>query len=118
MLVIYPFKKIATELGTKMIESSTSVHEKDIETARSAGRSIRRASSYTPFRSLCFEQAIALKYILNKRKISSTIYLGVSKNAKDGKLEAHAWTRVGNIYPTGFKGKENFTVISTFSAKQ
>jgi hypothetical protein len=54
-------------------------------------------------------------FMLKKREIASTIYLGVLKGVGESKLKAHAWTRVGNVYPTGNKGKDSYTIISTFS---
>ncbi|MBL4710637.1 MAG: lasso peptide biosynthesis B2 protein [Flavobacteriales bacterium] len=108
------FKKLAARLGEPMTESTIDSDKEAIDTALQFGKSINKLSNYTPFRSMCFEQALALKFLLNKKGIASTIYLGVLKVEDESKLKAHAWTRVGNVYPTGNKGKESFTIISTF----
>jgi hypothetical protein len=109
------FKKIATRLGEPMSESSIDSNKEATKIARKIGNTIHKVSNYTPFRSLCFEQAFTLMFMLKKREIASTIYLGVLKSEGESKLKAHAWTRVGNVYPTGNKGKDSYTIISTFS---
>ena len=84
------------------------------EKVKEIGREIKKASLYTPFRSLCFEQALTVKLMLKKRKIPATIYLGVAKE-EDTKLHAHAWTRAGNYIVSGKREKDLFKVVSSFS---
>ena len=59
-------------------------------------------------------QALAGKYMLRRRGITSTLYLGVAKGVKT-QLEAHAWLRSGNFVVAGGEDLERFTVIGTFS---
>ncbi len=75
---------------------------------------VRRASRYTFFRSVCYDQAIAAKLMLKMRKIPSTLYFGTAKD-NDGKLIAHAWLKCSEIIVTGEKGMDRFTVIGAFS---
>lgn len=115
-LFIYflPFKSVAKFLGKIMTESEETIPKNQSKEVIKIGRTIMKASRYTPFRSLCFEQALTAKFMLNRRRIPSTIYFGV---AKDGPkvLKAHAWTRAGDFVLTGNKGKSLFTVVSTFT---
>ena len=110
----YSFKHLAQKLGEPMKQSSTQVDEAQLMVSKNVGKMVKKASANSPFRSLCFEQALTVKFMLNRRKIPTTIYFGVKKDAEES-LHAHAWTRVGNVFLTGSKGKDSYTVISTFS---
>lgn len=114
------FKKVAAKLGEAMTETDTNCSEEEKRTALEIGKKLKKLSLYTPFRSKCFEQAIALKFLLNKRGIEATIYLGVLKAEEEEEMQmkAHAWTRVGSVYPTGFKGKDKYSIISTFGVNK
>jgi thymidylate synthase len=62
----------------------------------------------------CLVESIAAKRMLNRRQIPATLYMGVAKNEK-GKLIAHAWLRSGNIWVTGGRNRDKFTVVGVFS---
>ncbi|NQY10591.1 MAG: lasso peptide biosynthesis B2 protein [Flavobacteriales bacterium] len=64
---------------------------------------------------MCFEQALTAAKMLKKRKLSSTIYFGVQKDAEHKtKLKAHAWVRSGEITLTGASGHKKFNVVAYF----
>ena len=115
LVVFRPFKKIAPTLGTHMQETSTEVSSEQLEKAKAIGRAIKRVSQFTPFRSMCFEQAITASIMLSKRGIETTTYFGVlkDKSVKEG-LKAHAWIKVGESTITGNRGMNKFTVVSSF----
>ena len=50
--------------------------------------------------------------MLRRRRIPSTLYLGVSTEA--GRLEAHAVLRSGRNLITGGQGQERYTRIASF----
>jgi hypothetical protein len=83
----------------------------DIEITRLIQWSINTAARFTPWNSNCLAKAITAQKMLSKRKISSTIYLGVAKD--NNELIAHAWLRSGNIYVTGGNGS-GYTVTGVF----
>jgi hypothetical protein len=114
LLVLFiPFRVIAKKMGEHMTETSRQTSSIENKTTENIGRAIRKVSRLTPFRSLCLEQAITCKFMLNRREISSTIYFGLTKD-EALKLKAHAWTRSGNQIITGAKGRNQFKVVSTF----
>jgi len=115
LLVLFlPFRVIAKRLGEHMTETTRQTPTLQEETSVKIGRVIRKVSRHTPFRSLCLEQAITCKFMLNRRGISSTIYFGLTKDEEALKLKAHAWTRSGSQTITGAKGRHQFKVVSTF----
>jgi hypothetical protein len=59
-------------------------------------------------------QALAAKWMLQHRRIPSTMYFGVAKDPT-GQLLAHAWLRSGSEVLTGSEGRQRFTVVATFA---
>lgn len=114
LIFFFSFKYVAKNLGEPMKESLQEASEEKLFLSKNIGRMVKKASSYSPFRSLCFEQALATKFMLKRRGIPCTIYFGVAQST-DIALKAHSWTRVGDRYITGEKGRENYQIISTFS---
>lgn len=116
LVLTLPFRWLAVTLGKRMNESGQQIDVSDLDHARMIGRAVRSASNYTPWQSVCLPQAAACQWMLRRRHIAGTLYLGVSKDdAKPEKLAAHAWLRCGNIILTGKDGHRQFTVVAMFS---
>lgn len=49
---------------------------------------------------------------MSKKKIKTTLYLGC-KPDENGKIDAHAWLRCGEVYVTGGNG-EGYAVVAYF----
>ena len=115
-IFILPFRWLARSLGQHMREDQTSLPPDDLKLARMIGAAVRSATNYTPWGSVCLPQAVAVKWMLKRRRIPGTVYLGVMKDeTKSEKLAAHAWIRCGHIILTGSQGHRQYTVVSTFS---
>lgn len=115
-VLILPFRWLARSLGQHMQETDTQLPPADLPLARMVGAAVRSAANYTPWGSVCLPQAVAAKWMLKRRNIPGTLYLGVMKDeTKPEKLAAHAWLRCGHIIITGAKGHRQYTVVSTFS---
>ena len=65
----------------------------------------------------CLVQGLAAKWMLQRRRIPSTLYFGVAKDPK-GSLKAHAWLRSGTQMVTGAEGRNQYAVIATFADSQ
>jgi hypothetical protein len=109
---VVPFKRIAPFLGVHM--ASSDVNGNRQQTASRVSCAIRVMSFHLPWECKCLAQAISGKMMLQKRKISSTLYLGMAKD-ENGVLSAHAWLRSGDAIITGGGNLQRFTVISTFA---
>lgn len=115
-LLVLPFKRLAVSLGRHMHESDAQVSTADLNLARQVGRAVCSAANYTPWKSVCLPQAVAAQWMLQRRQIAGTLYLGVTKDeTTPEKLAAHAWLRCGGFILTGARGHSQFTVVSTFS---
>jgi hypothetical protein len=115
-VMVLPFRWLAKSLGKHMTEAATPIQTDDLHLARMVGRAVRSAASYTPWGSVCLPQAVAAKWMLRRRHIAGTVYLGVMKDdTKPEKLAAHAWIRCGSVIVIGAEGHHQYTVVSTFS---
>lgn len=118
-IFIFPFRKIAPRMGEHMKETPVEEQPQYTQTLLYIQRAIRRAGQYTPWESTCLVQSVAGQMMLKRRKIPSTLYLGVAKEKKgEKKLKAHAWLRSGSVILTGQEGVNlsAFTVVSMFAS--
>ncbi|MFQ5486703.1 MAG: lasso peptide biosynthesis B2 protein, partial [Desulfobacterales bacterium] len=83
-ILFLPFRWIAPFLGTHMAQSDENAY-RDRKTAIFISRAILTMSCHLPWECKCLAQAISGKMMLCRRKIPSTLYLGVSKK-EDGDL--------------------------------
>ncbi len=110
-----PFRRLATGLGDEMAESPVEVTEAQRATVAPIGWAIRRLGRRLPWMRQCLVQAVAVTWMLQRRRIPSTLYFGLAKDTS-GELKAHAWVRSGTQVLTGAKGRYGFTVMATFAA--
>lgn len=114
IILITPMSWYIKRLGEKGKESTFSVSEEESFKIQQIKRGVLRVRRYLPWRTKCFASAITAKILLKRRKIASTIYLGVAKEGGE-KIIAHAWLRCGNIIVTGRDEMQKFTPIVFFS---
>ena len=115
-ILFFPFNKLAAFAGNHKEESSDQVSDIDKVTINKIGWAISVVSRFTPWQSKCFVQGLTGQIMLRKRKISSTLYLGVAKD-REKKLVAHAWLRSGTTIVTGGYGYNSFTQVAKFKNK-
>lgn len=114
LLLKMPFKKLQPYLGIPNEESSKDKLQQEYEVAEKIRWIVDRVSDYTPWESKCLVQAIVAQYLLKKKHISTTLYLGVCR-AESGELKAHAWLRCGEMIVTGEYYKAGYKEVSKFS---
>jgi hypothetical protein len=114
LLLFLPFKKIVPVLG-HVNGGNASLNKSDREIFAMFCLSIKRASRYSPWRTKCFEQAIAAKMMLKRRRIVCTIFFGVYQNIDDSKLNAHAWLESNGVIITGGGNLEHYTIVGSFT---
>lgn len=113
VILIVPFNKIKKYIGIHKKETSFEIDNTSCQIAMRVGWAVNHVSKNTPWESKCLVQALTAQRMLKRRKVSSTIYLGVKKNG--GKMEAHAWLRCGQVYVTGGINKNEFTEVARFA---
>lgn len=115
-ILFLSFNKLAAFAGRYKEESSKYISDIDEVTINKIGWAVLIVSKFTPWESKCFEQALTAQAMLKKRKITSTLYLGVARS-KENKPVAHAWLRSGTIIVTGGFGYDSFTEVAKFASK-
>lgn len=114
---LLPFRWLAPWLGSLGVESNEILNKQEQqEEAQQVGWAITSLSRYFPLDAKCLAQAVAGKWMVRRRGIPSTLYLGVERiHDGDKWLEAHAWLRCGTDVVTGEPEHERFKVLATFT---
>lgn len=86
----------------------------DTDMARAVARAVARASRNLPFRTVCLPQAAASALMLRRRGLAVEVHFGVAKRA--GTIEAHAWSRCGEVTVSGGAESRHFAPIAVFRA--
>lgn len=118
VLIFIPFRKITPVLGKNV---TTQLPSPSIKSTQPLQQNIRtaisRASRWSPWRTACFEQALAAKIMLKNRKTVSIVYFGVyKKREKANAILAHAWLESGGVTVTGGRNSYRFSVIAVFKS--
>ena len=113
-LLTIPFRHISPHLGQQLEAASTPTGASAPPAgARQVGWAVEIMARHTPWESACLAQTIAGKWMLQRRGLSSRLYLGTRKD-ETGKLTAHAWLQAGDEILIGGAGHDTFTVLGTF----
>lgn len=113
-LRVLSFPKIARALGNSMHESPVDIDSRTSESVERVAWALRTVERNLPRGCTCLELALAGKAILKRRRLASTLYLGLDKDAQH-QLKAHAWLRVGNVIITGGNEVNLYAVVATFA---
>lgn len=65
-----------------------------------------------PWKPVCLPQAVTAQWMLRRRGIQSTLYLGTDPA---NQYNAHAWVRAGSVIVTGGDDPGRYIVVSTFA---
>lgn len=123
LIFFFPFKKILPFLGcsisSEQAEKESSAVTASVNLLRMVNFAVLRAAKRSPWRTKCFEQALAAMFMLRFRHIKGVIFFGVKKIKvdpdKDKEMIAHAWLVCSGYSVTGGKNNESlFTVVGRF----
>jgi len=109
----YSMKTYAKHLGQEntLVEN---VELDNVMTLKKYVQSVKRVSRHSFWRTKCFEEAFALKLLLQNHGQKSTIYFGVAKD-EGASLNAHAWLKIGDEMLIGGNGHKKYTVTKFFT---
>ncbi|MBQ9589231.1 MAG: lasso peptide biosynthesis B2 protein [Butyrivibrio sp.] len=108
-MLIVPSKKLEHRWGQKGVESPEKDTMEHYRYAYVVSMEVNRIADKTPWESKCLVRALTARFLLHRKGIETTLYLGVGKDEK-GKMIAHSWIRCGEMYVTGGNGKSYATV--------
>lgn len=109
---LLPFRWVAACMGEHMAESATEMTGPARETATRVAWAVHKVARRVALPANCLPQAVAAKFMLRRRGVACTLYLGVLGVEN---LRAHAWVRAGDVIVTGRRGMLGYTVVSTFA---
>ncbi len=112
-LAVLPFRWIRRLAGSPNGPIPQS-RPRDLARIQRIGTMIELASRNLPWFCLCLAQAIAGRFMLRWRGIPGKIFIGVMKDEQEDALCSHAWLKSGDLFVTGEKGHDTFTVITEF----
>lgn len=107
-----PMKYLHSHFGKEGIESLAEASEEAYQYARLIAKQVKRSATHTIWDSKCLVQALTAQRLLHKKRIQSTLYLGVKK--ENDQMTAHAWIRVGTLFVTGGYGKD-YAVVAKYT---
>jgi len=114
LLLLVPFRWLAPRLGKPMTESPAAITEEERRLASRTSWAVQSVAAHVPLGFVCLPQAIAAKWMLRRRRLASTLYLGVAK-PDEMKFTAHAWLRAGDKILTGRAESLTHSTIATFA---
>lgn len=99
------------------------VSSNQLEEADVLGSLVAAVARRTPWRSPCLTQVLVMRRLLQARGISGRFHLGVaqdspppgSDSARQRTLFAHAWVECGSCIVNGKYGREDYTIVSSYS---
>jgi len=112
LLRLFAFRRLAPRLGQHQAESPTVSDPASIAAADRIREAIDIAARRLPWKPVCLPQAVSAQWMLRRRGIASTLYLGINPSSD---YDAHAWVRAGRMIVTGGPRPEGFVVVSTFA---
>ncbi len=111
-----PAKKLEERFGTRGVESPEKEDLENLKLAMHVGDRVARVTTKAPWETKCLCRAWTAQYLLKKRHVHSTMYLGIGKD-ETGKMVAHAWLRCGQVFVTGGDGSDYTTVAKFYVQK-
>ncbi|MDH4132846.1 MAG: lasso peptide biosynthesis B2 protein [Gemmatimonadota bacterium] len=112
LIRVLKFRRLAPRLGRHMAVSPAERDEATSPQVAGVRWAIEAAARHLPWRPVCLPQAVAAQWMLRRRGIPSTLYLGADPARA---YDAHAWVRAGTTIVTGGPLEERFTVVSSFA---
>jgi hypothetical protein len=116
MVHTVPFRWYAPRLGRTDAETTDTISPAERALAVKVSWAVQAAARHAPLGFVCLPQALAAKWMLQRRGLPSTLYFGVALNAatKSGML-AHAWVRAGDKILTGEREAAHHVVVARFA---
>ena len=104
-------KRLRKHFGIEGEESSQETTMEQLRYAKMVSGYVNRSAENTLWESKCLVRALTAQRLLRRKKIDSTLYLGVGK--ENDKMIAHAWLRCGTLFVTGGDGS-GFAIVAKY----
>jgi hypothetical protein len=99
---LLPFRRLAPGLGAPQRETPPTISAAHRAVAVEVSWAVQAAARHSHLGFVCLPQALTARRMLRRRRIASTLYLGVAPGTDNSAaLAAHAWLRAGDKIVTG-----------------
>ena len=88
----------------------------DLATIRRVRLAMQRALNNVPGAPNCLPQAIAARWMLERRGITPGLFIGTQRD-EDGIPRFHAWLKVGEEWVTGLCDESSYTLLTPGDAE-
>lgn len=102
-----PFRSAVTFGSTRLAEEKPGMSDAQLAWAVSA------ASAHTPWRSVCFQQGLALQRMLRRRGVDARLDYGIG-HSDAGDLQAHVWVSVDGVTVIGGEQAPHFKCVASY----
>jgi Transglutaminase-like superfamily len=110
LIQVLPFRQVAKLAAGRVIKNLPQVSTED---ARLISNAVLAWSRYIPWRTVCFQQGLAVLIMLRRRKYSASLFYG-ARHQPDAKLVAHVWVQSGDIDVIGCETAKDFALLAAF----
>ena len=93
-----------------VIATHSTGQDGDLATVRRVRLAIVRALNNVPGSPNCLPQALTGRWMLERRGIASSLFIGTQRDGA-GKLQFHAWLKVGDEWVTGICEETDYTLL-------
>jgi hypothetical protein len=114
MSKLFKFNRYARVLGKQLPREPEAPSAEQFARAKAVAGAVRTMSARTPWKSRCLPQAIATQIMLGRRRINSTLFLGLTRN-DEKRMKAHAWVMCGATTLIGERPWDIYTPVAAFS---
>lgn len=98
---------------SKHVEGQTpQLSKKQRQTSRMVMRAVKRVGRNVPVKFVCLPQAFAARWMLSRRGIPTSLFLGTRLEAEEDR-EFHAWLKAGDIMITGDCDESAYAVFGS-----
>lgn len=111
-----PPRRWRTRFGAVADRMGISSPTADLASVRRVRLAVARALRNVPGAPNCLPQALAGRWMLQRRGIASSLFLG-SQRDEHGVARFHAWLKVGDEWVTGLCDENRYSLFSTLDAK-
>jgi len=108
-----PFRRVAAWAHGRSRIGTGDIDEAMLRKARWAVEAWARR---VPWRTVCFQQGLALHWMLRRRGIGSVLHYGVARE-REGALKAHVWVSVEGRPVIGGEEAPGFACVATFPSQ-
>ena len=110
LVALVPPRRWRSRFGSIGRQPATRIGDRDLATVRRARLAIARALRNVPGAPNCLPQALAARWMLERRRIASDLFIGMQREEGEAP-HFHAWLKVGEEWVTGLCDETRYTLF-------